>query len=197
MTEWGFDQVNRFARATPWLHGAMYGYATYGVVLFAALLLTGWWIARQRRDLPMVAAAICAGIATLLAVAINQPIVGAVHEARPYTTHPGILVLAHRSTDFAFPSDHAVMAGAAAVGLWFVSRRLGAIAIAAAAVIAFSRVYIAAHYPQDVAVGLVLGGIVATIVYYGLRGIILRIVTMVDSSRLSPLVRARTALDVR
>jgi membrane-associated phospholipid phosphatase len=86
-------------------------------------------------------------LATLLAVAVNQPIVAAVHEARPYTTHPGILVLAHRSTDFSFPSDHAVMAGAVAAGLWFVSRRLGVAATVAAVAMAYSRVYIAAHYP--------------------------------------------------
>ena len=110
MNGWGFEQVNQFAKATPWLHGLVSAYAAYGLVLFAGLLL--------------------------------------------YTTRAGILVLAHRSADFSFPSDHAVMAGAVAAGLWFVSRRLGIIAAIAAVVMAFARVYIAAHYPQDVAAGL-------------------------------------------
>ena len=74
---------------------------------------------------------------------------------------PGILVLANRSTDPSFPSDHATMAGAAAVGLWIVNRRLGIVAAAAALLMAITRVYIAAHYPGDVLAGLLLGAIVA------------------------------------
>ena len=36
-----FLDVNTFARHTPWLHLVMTGYAAYGVVLFAGLLLAG------------------------------------------------------------------------------------------------------------------------------------------------------------
>jgi len=117
MNETLFDQINAFARATPWLHAVITFYAGYGVVVFALLLAAGWWSARRSRQPQRMAATVCAGAATLLAVGINQPIVDAVHEARPYTDHPGILVLATRSADFSFPSDHAVMAGAVAVGL--------------------------------------------------------------------------------
>jgi len=160
-----FDQINAVARATPWLHGVITAYAGYGVVVFALLLGAGWWVARRSGEPRRVAAVVCAGAATLLAVGINQPIVDTVHEARPYTDHPGVLVLASRSADFSFPSDHAVMAGAVAVGLMFVSRRLTALAGVAALAMAFARVYIAAHYPADVAVGLALGAAVALVVY--------------------------------
>jgi membrane-associated phospholipid phosphatase len=61
------------------------------------------------------------------------------------------------------------MAGAAAAGLWLVSRRLGLIAVVAAVVMAFARVYIAAHYPWDVVAGLVLGALVALIGWALLR----------------------------
>lgn len=161
MNHWLFGQVNAFARATPWLHAPAQAYAQYGVVLFVVLLLAGWWVARRSGRVVGVAAAISAGGATLLAVAVNQPIVQAVHEARPYTTLPGILVLANRTTDPSFPSDHATMAGAVAAGLWIVNRRLGAVAAAAAVLMAVTRVYIAAHYPADVLAGLLLGALVA------------------------------------
>lgn len=152
--------VNGFARHTGWLHGAVYDYATYGVALFAVLLLVGVWRTRNGSDRALAAAA-WACLGTLIAVGLNQPLVAAFAEARPYTTHPHLLVLATRSSDFSFPSDHAVMAGAAAAGLWLVSRTLGAIATVAALVIAFARVYIAAHYPWDVVVGLAVGACVA------------------------------------
>jgi len=164
MNETLFDQINAFARATPWLHAVITFYAGYGVVVFALLLAAGWWSARRSRQPQRMAATVCAGAATLLAVGINQPIVDAVHEARPYTDHPGILVLATRSADFSFPSDHAVMAGAVAVGLVFVSHRVATLAAVAAVAMAFARVYIAAHYPADVAVGLALGAAVALVV---------------------------------
>jgi undecaprenyl-diphosphatase len=133
-------EINTFARHTPWLHTVMYDYATYGVVVFAALV-AGWWIARRDSDPTRMGAAVWAGAATVLAVAINQPIVNAVHEPRPYTAIPGLLVLAHRSADYSFPSDHATMAGAAAAGLFLVAPRLGKIAAGAAVLLAFPRLH--------------------------------------------------------
>jgi len=187
---WGFEQVNQFARATSWLHGVILGYATYGLAVFVSLLLAGWWIARRSGSITRMSAVVCAGAGTLLAVAVNQPIVAAVHEARPYTTHPGILVLAQPSTDFSFPSDHAVMAGAVAAGLWFVSRRLGLVATVAALVMAFARVYIAAHFPQDVVAGLVLGAVVASVVYFVGRGTVARLIAALMRTHLRPLLQA-------
>ena len=167
--------VNGFARHTAWLHGAVLGYATYGVVLFVALLGAGVLLRRTGSDRALAAAG-WACLAVLLAVGLNQPLVAAFAEARPYTTHPGLLVLAHRSSDFSFPSDHAVMAGAAAAALWLVSRALGALATVAALAMAFARVYIAAHYPWDVAAGLVFGALVA-LVGWVLLGRLLTVLT--------------------
>lgn len=188
MNHWLFEQINAFAKATPWLHGPARAYAAYGVVLFAVLLLAGWWIARRSGDVARVAAAVTAGGATLLALAVNQPMVHAVHEARPYTTLTNILVLANRSPDASFPSDHATMAGAVAVGLLIVSRRLGVIAVAAAVLMAFTRVYIAAHYPADVAAGLLLGGVVAVLTWLLVRRPLTRVVGALAGTRLRPVL---------
>lgn len=155
-----FQAINTWARHTPALHGLFLGYATYGVVLFAALMIAALVAARHgsARDL---AATGWTPVAMLLAVALNQPLGQLFAEARPYATHPGVLRLADVTTDFSFPSDHAVMAGAVAAGLLLAHRRLGAVAVVAALVLAFSRVYIAAHYPWDVLAGLSLGAAVA------------------------------------
>jgi undecaprenyl-diphosphatase len=129
----------------------------------------------------------------LIALAVNQPIVHAVNEARPYTTLPHILVLATRSPDASFPSDHATMAGAVAVGLWFVSRRLGVVAAVAAVLMAFTRVYIAAHYPADVAAGLLLGGVVAALTWLLVRRPLTRLIGVLAGTRLRTVLVADPA----
>ncbi|MFC4147258.1 phosphatase PAP2 family protein [Micromonospora mangrovi] len=182
-----FLEINDLARATPWLHAPMAGYAKYGVVLFAVLLLAGWWLARLRGSgLP---AAVWAPVGMLLAVAVNQPIVSVVHEPRPYTTLPGILVLADRSADPSFPSDHATMAGAVAAGLLLVSWRLGLLATAAAAVMGFARIYIGAHYPLDVLAGFAVGATVTLLGYLLARRAIGAALDRLDGTRLRPLLR--------
>jgi membrane-associated phospholipid phosphatase len=94
------------------------------------------------------------------------------HEARPYAAHPHLLRLADVTTDFSFPSDHAVMAGAVAAGLLLAHRRLGSLAVVAALLMAFARVYIAAHYPWDVAGGLLFGALVAVVFWALLRTVL-------------------------
>jgi membrane-associated phospholipid phosphatase len=156
----GFRDVNDFARDTGWLHPVLSNYATYGAVLLGVLLVVGYWWARGTGRLPQVAAAVWAIVGMAVAVALNQLVVHAVDEPRPFVALSHVLLLVHHSTDPGFPSDHAVMAGAAAAGLFFVSRALGWVTSAAAVVMAFARVYVGVHYPQDVLAGLALGAVV-------------------------------------
>ena len=164
-----FTTINEWAQDTPWLHGFFKTYAGYGVVLFGVLLVVGYLLARRRRDLDLLTASLWAALAPLLAVALNQPIARGVDEPRPFAVFPHALLLGHRSADPSFTSDHATMAGAIAVGLFLVSRRLGAVAATAAVLMAFARVYVGAHYPVDVLAGLVLGGAVTGLGWLLLR----------------------------
>ena len=111
-----FYAINGFARDTPWLHPVVSGYANYGAALFAVLMLAGWLAARSTADHRQMIAALWAPLGVLVALAINQPIADAVGEVRPCNALHDIVVL-HCNTDAGFPSDHAVMAGAATVGL--------------------------------------------------------------------------------
>jgi undecaprenyl-diphosphatase len=115
-----FRAVNAVARATPWLHGLVVAYATYGEVLFAVLLAAGLWVAHHRVDPRALAAAVWTPAGMVAALGINQPIAAAVGEARPCHVLPSIVVVAHCGMDFSFPSDHATMVGATAP-----SRRTG------------------------------------------------------------------------
>lgn len=63
--------INGSARHTGWLHGVFLGYANYGVVLVAVLLLGGLWLRRAGSD-RRLAAARWACLATVIAVRLNQ-----------------------------------------------------------------------------------------------------------------------------
>ncbi len=60
----------------------------------------------------------------------------------------------------------------------------------AALLMAFSRVYIAAHYPLDVAAGLLLGAAVTLAGWALLRRVLIRVVERVQATRLRPLLVA-------
>ncbi len=189
-----FLLINRFAQRTGWLHGLMTFYAgTLGIVLLVPLLLAGWWLARQRRDPAVLAAAVWAALGTLVAVGVNQPIVNAVAEKRPYASIPHVLLLVGRSADYGFPSDHATMAGAVAAGLYYVNRRLGLIAWVVAVLLAFSRVYVGAHYPHDVAAGLALGAAVIVVGQFAARPLLTWLITRLAATPLRPLLTAAPA----
>ncbi|MCU1593756.1 MAG: Undecaprenyl-diphosphatase [Frankiales bacterium] len=188
-----FTVVNHFARSTSWLHAPVVAYASYGIVFFGLLLLAGYLLARRSGHLLSVSRSLLAGAGVLLAVAINQPIVHAVNEPRPYTRLPHALVLVHRSVDASFPSDHATMAGAAAVGLLLVHRRLGLVAAAAALLMAAARVYVGAHYPVDVVAGLAVGGLVALVVVRPFAPLLARLLRRLSATRLRPLLTGKAS----
>ena len=156
-----FRWINRLANRTGWAHGFFTSYAKYGIVLFAVLLVAAYLDGRQHDDLRAVAGSVWAAGAALVALGIGQLIGGAIDRARPYEAITGVHLIVDKTTDFSFPSDHATAAGAVAVGLLLTNRRWGTVAAALAIVMAFTRVYVGAHYPGDVIAGLALGGVVA------------------------------------
>ena len=58
-------------------------------------------------------------------------------------------------------SDHSLVAGAIAVGLLFAVRKVGVAMSALAVLMAFTRVYVGAHYLSDVIAGFAFGGLIA------------------------------------
>ena len=169
------------------MHSPMAAYAVYGIVVFAGFIVVGWWLARPR-DARTMAYALLTPVAAVVAFGVQQGIVHLVAEARPYALLPDALVLVTRTTDPSFPSDHACVTGAVAVGLFLVDRRLGWTATAAALLMAFTRVYVGAHWPFDVVAGLAVGATVSLLVVLLLRGPVERLVQWARGTSLRPLV---------
>jgi undecaprenyl-diphosphatase len=187
-----FRVVNDFARDTSWLHGFMSFMARDGIALLAIALIGAWWVARRNDSPRKVATAVWGALSALVAVALVQPIADAADEQRPFVALPHVLKLIPHARDVGFPSDHATASGAVAAALFFVSWRLGAVTSLVAAVIAFSRVYVGVHFPQDVVAGLALGAVVAVIGVFLVVPLLTRVAAALTRTPLRPLIVSRT-----
>ncbi|MEU9453050.1 phosphatase PAP2 family protein [Streptomyces sp. NPDC048277] len=156
--------VVRAARHAPgWLDGAVSFWSTYGLAVFGVLMGLGWWWAR-RAGAAAAVRTLAVPVVVLAAYGLDAVVKSAVREDRPcQSLRVKTLETCPAPGDWSFPSNHAAIAAAAAVALLFVSRRLGAVAVVAALAMAVSRVWVGAHYPHDVLVGVVVGGLVAAL----------------------------------
>jgi membrane-associated phospholipid phosphatase len=184
-------QVTTFARDTPWLNGVLNAYSSYGIVLFALLIVAAWWAARRESTTTMTAA-LAVPVAAVLAYVVNALLKVVVAEPRPCFAYPTAFLLeaCPASSDYAFPSNHSVAVAAMAAALVLVSRRLAVVAVVAAAVMGFSRVYVGAHYPHDVIAGLLIGAVVGYVVAVLARRYATPLVDRLSTTRLRPLLTA-------
>jgi undecaprenyl-diphosphatase len=106
--------------------------------------------------------------ATLLGTLFSQTLKRSLHRPRPTSAIPGFEALAENPDRFSFPSGHTTAAFAAAVALAGAPFGLGPAALVLAVGIGLSRVYLGAHYPLDVTVGVVLGTTAGTFSRLGL-----------------------------
>lgn len=119
-------------------------------ILLSAVLLI---IPQTRKTGAVLAAALILDV-----ILCNGIIKNAVARMRPYDRNPVVELLIHKPGDYSFPSGHTAASFASAFALYFGGdRHLWKPALALAALIAFSRLYLYVHYPTDVLGGAVLG----------------------------------------
>ncbi|MEU1504397.1 phosphatase PAP2 family protein [Kitasatospora sp. NPDC005748] len=158
-----YSRVIGWADAAPaWLDQVIRIWSALGLGLFAVVMLRAWWRARDAG--PAVMARVLASpLIVVVAFVLNSGFKSVVEEVRPCTQLgvSGTLETCPGAGDWSFPSNHTVIAFAAATALWFADRRLGAFAVAAAALMGASRVWVGVHYPHDVLVGALVGVLTA------------------------------------
>ncbi len=124
-----------------------------GGILWIITCLVLLWFPSKRQ------ASLSALLALLLSVLINNGILkNAVGRDRPFVHVAGLKLLIQKPRDFSFPSGHTSSSFAvASVFLVMLPGWIGALSLFMACLIAFSRLYLGAHYPSDVLCGAILG----------------------------------------
>lgn len=165
-----------------WLNGSLRGHGLaadeiqdfvlfWAVPVFVVATAALWFLdrpgARYRWKVACLSALSSAGLGLL----VSQLITHFWERPRPFIAHPhDTFLLVSPSHEPSFPSDHAVAAFAIAFSVAFFGRRMGALFLAAATMLAISRVFVGLHYPGDIAGGAVIGFASAWVVFRVSRG---------------------------
>lgn len=164
--EWYRDVVE-FANGTPaFVQGFMAHFTELGIVLLATMWALVWWRARGAPARAM-AVALVGALGVIVSYGLSESVKTLVDAERPCRTFSALPTIAKPcppTGDWSFPSNHATIAGGLAAAIFLVTWRLGLLAFAIAALLAFSRVFVGVHYPHDVAAGFLIGAAVTSVV---------------------------------
>jgi len=154
--------LNKLFAQADGVEDPLVAYANASEVIFLAALVLAFVFVGGRRGIATRRAVVAAGFSAALGLAVAAILARVVDRPRPFVGHPhAVHLFAAHAADPGFPSDHATAAFAIAVALLLRSRRWGAIALAAATVLAITRVAMGIHYPTDVLAGAVIGALAA------------------------------------
>ena len=108
-----------------------------------------------------------AGLLSLLALLGSLCLKNYVARVRPYEVVQGLQCLIAAQPDWSFPSGHASASFASAVVIYrSCNRGIGVPVLVLAFAISLSRLYVGVHYPSDVIVGMIIGTLIALILFW-------------------------------
>ncbi|MGH3433468.1 MAG: phosphatase PAP2 family protein [Thermocrispum sp.] len=188
-TGWFSDVAGFAADAPSWLRSFAGFFTDAGVVLLYAVIALCWWRARRlpARSMAFALLGPIGVVAGYLASSVIKLLVAAERPCRALRTPT--LIDCPPPGDWSFPSNHAALAGAAAVCITLAWRTVAVPVVAFALAVAASRVFVGVHYPHDVVAGLLIGGVAAALTVFALvRPATWLTIRLRDHPRLRPLV---------
>ncbi len=141
----------------------MIGFTTLGNVGTIWILITLFLLVNKKYRKAGLMLLVAISLSTLLGEGILKHLI---QRQRPFTHIPGFKLLISRPSGYSFPSGHSAVSFAAAIILSKNFKKYTAGFFTLASLIAFSRLYLYAHYPTDVICGIALGAISAMITIY-------------------------------
>lgn len=120
------------------------------------MLLATCWLQAWQSFIPVLYLLITAAISTLVYKVLKHKTV----RPRPYQVHQ-VIVLGERPLDhFSFPSGHTQHAVVATCVLGYIQPILLILMLPFTLLVALSRMILGLHYPSDVLIGAMLGGLI-------------------------------------
>ena len=141
--------------SNPFLDLVSFGLAIlFSFAFLVSFLFLSYFVKRDKKIFLMLFAVLLSALTvTSMKLFFARP--------RPLLNEPYMPLL--DAFGYSFPSGHSALAFCTVTALLYFNRKYGAVGFIVAALAAFSRVYVAAHYISDVIAGSMLGVIIALI----------------------------------
>ncbi|MCS2607808.1 phosphatase PAP2 family protein [Halomonas dongshanensis] len=155
-----FELLNASPEAPSWLIMLAHACASDIILAIPALLVVGWLRGDARVKQPLLEAF----IATLAALTVSWAIGTLWPTPRPFMVPIGEHLQAHAPTP-AFPSNHLtiMLTMAFSLTLHDATRRIGHVLLLLALPVAWGRIFLGVHFPQDMIGALLLAPVIAAL----------------------------------
>lgn len=162
-----------------WVGSFFHGVEQASIPVMVLITAALWFLSRPDEDRKWKLACGSGFAAAALSFAVAFVIHHVYDRPRPYASHH----ISHpwsSTTDASFPSDHTTVSFAIAFAVLSFDAAAGVIFLLIAAIIGIGRLFIGAHYPSDIAAGVVIGLIAAGVVVRLLPGFVSWVVRQVE-----------------
>ncbi|WP_252989979.1 phosphatase PAP2 family protein [Sporosarcina newyorkensis] len=105
----------------------------------------------------------------VVTIGIDKVIEMSFFRSRPFVNHDVTMLVDKLDSDPSFPSNHTAGSFALALALFWKRRKMGAVLLVFAGLMALSRIFVGVHYPTDVLTGAFIALVVAFLIIWQRR----------------------------
>lgn len=163
-----FEAINQFAGHNNILDQSVVFFTKYGPLLFGLFFVWLWFTKHGNRaeNRKIVLFAFTIAVVT---IGIDKIIEMSFFRARPFVNHDVTMLVDKLDSDPSFPSNHTAGSFALALALFWKRRKMGAVLLVFAGLMALSRIFVGVHYPTDVLTGAFIALVVAFLIIWQRR----------------------------